>query len=213
MTKNLHNYYPSIDISNVVYDDIKSQSKPNKSSVKKSNTKNVTRSTKVIFSEKKNSMSFVSDDDNLDDAEPRESYSNAKYFFTADSNGNLRQLSIKDKSIEFEYICIHLYPIYSIKMSSDSKFLFTSDNKGQLKQFSLLKENSYKLKLLQNFGNVHNSEIRSIAVTSDTKYLFTSDRLGNLKQWNIKTCSLKKDFGEIHKGMINCITITENDDY
>merc|ERR1711957_778726 len=78
-----------------------------------------------------------------------------RFLFTADSNGVVKQSSIRDSSVVNDFKQkFHKQTIYVIASTKNSKYLFTSDQQGHLKHFSL---NSHEL--VRDYGKVHKGSI------------------------------------------------------
>jgi len=101
--------------------------------------------------------------------------------FIADMVGNLKHLSIGEKTIVNNYGRIHRNAVWGMKVTRDgTDMLFTCDGYGYLHQYNLKKQ-----KLEKNYGFVHDSGLRALEMSWDSKYLFTMDRTGIIKQWSI----------------------------
>lgn len=99
----------------------------------------------------------------------------AKYLFTTEYNGIMKQWNYKDKSMVKYYGNIHACGINCVVTLYNNRYIYSCDESGLIKQ--ILLEN---YKLIKTYKDVHTDSIECIFCTEE--YMFTSSANGFLTQ-------------------------------
>lgn len=119
-----------------------------------------------------------------------------RFLFTADSNGVVKQSSIRDSTVVTDFKKkFHTQTIYVIASTKNSKYLFTSDQIGNVKQI-LVADGS----IAKDFGKVFKAPITAMECSPDSKYVLVGDENGHLVQFDCETQKLVKNFGKVLPG-------------
>lgn len=106
-----------------------------------------------------------------------------RFLFTSDSNGNVKQFSLRDCSVINDFGKKYTnQTIYVICSTRNSKYLFVSDQCGNVKQVSVADST-----IVKDYGKVFKAPITSLKCSPDSKFLLVGDENGHLKQFDVET--------------------------
>lgn len=90
---------------------------------------------------------------------------NKGYIFTGGLDRTLKQFSIKNRQMVYNFGHVHKNSITAVAITSDGQYLFVADSGGYMKQLSIKDK-----KLVRDFKKAHDDSISSIVVTSDNEF-------------------------------------------
>ena len=118
-----------------------------------------------------------------------------RFLFTADSNGVVKQSSIRDSAVVNDFKQkFHKQTIYVIASTKNSKYLFTSDQQGNVKQI-LVADGS----IVKDYGKVFKAPITAMECSPDSKYVLVGDENGHLVQFDCETQKQIKSYGKYYQ--------------
>jgi WD40 repeat protein len=120
---------------------------------------------------------------------------------TCDNSGHIIQWSLPEETMK-EYGCVHPGGVHNSAVAKNFRQIFVSDRNGNLSQVNVSE------KKITSHGRVLQGGIWALDITDDSKYLFMSNNTGSLVQWDIRRASVRKDYGQVHQGLIITLLCT-----
>ena len=142
--------------------------------------------------------------------EPRLTITNDdQYLFISNwGDGNLKKVSIPNKSVVKTFENVIEGGIRTISATSDDQFLFLYGKNGYLKQMSIDTG-----QIVEDYGQVHNISSPIMSITSDDKFLFLANNHRNLKQISINDKKVIKEYENVMSSQIRSIAVSQDNDF
>jgi len=131
-------------------------------------------------------------------------FEQARYLFSADSNGTVKQLSLRQGEVVNDYgNKFHNKTIYAMTSTKNSKYIFTGDEAGNLRQISVVDG-----EVVKDYGKIFKATVTSMTTSPDSRYLLCGDENGNIKQYDCQLRTMVREFKKALPGAALTIAVS-----
>jgi len=131
-------------------------------------------------------------------------FEQARYLFSADSNGTVKQLALRTGEVVNDYgNKFHNKTIYAMTSTRNSKFVFTGDEAGNLRQISVVDG-----EVVKDYGKIFKATVTSMTCSPDSRYLLCGDENGNIKQYDTALRTMVREYKKALPGAALTIAVS-----